>query len=86
MPKSNSKNWYERLDEDTRAIVLALGLLVFVLLLAFVLSNPLLAGVIFVVLGLSTFTIYAKYKTGHWWWKTYDPKPPMKTCHQTDRV
>jgi len=44
-------------------------------LLAFVLSNPILAGIIFVTLGLAIFTVYAKYKTGKWWWKSY-PSPP----------
>jgi len=74
-PKYKSKNWYERLDEDTKAIVLGIGFIVVVLLLVFVLSNPILAAVIFVALGLAIFTIYAKYKTGHWWWKTYGPQP-----------
>jgi len=42
--------------------------------LAFVLSNPILAGIVFVTLGLGIFTVYAKYKTGKWWWKSY-PSP-----------
>jgi len=74
-PKSKPKNWYERLDEDTKAIVLGIGFIIFVLLLVFVLSNPVLAVTILAVFGLAIFTIYAKYKTGHWWWKTYGPQP-----------
>lgn len=79
MPRSKQpQNWYERLDEDAQAIVLAIGFIIFVLVLAFVLSNPVLAGALFVTLGLVIFTVYAKYKTGRWWWKSYpsNAQPP----------
>jgi len=69
--RSQPENWYERLDEDTRAIVLAIGLIIFVLVLAFVLSNPILAAVVFGSLGLVVFSIYSKHKTGKWWFRTY---------------
>ena len=85
MPRrSESENWYERLDEDTKAIVLAIGVIIFVLVLAFFLSNPILAAVVFGSLGLVVFTIYSKHKTGKWWFKTYFPngspsRPPEET-------
>jgi hypothetical protein len=71
---SQPENWYERLDEDTRAIVLAIGLVIFLLLLAFFLSNPILAAVVLGSLGLIVFTIYSKHKTGTWWFRTSFPE------------
>ena len=81
MPRrSQPENWYERLDEDTRAIVLAIGLVIFLLVLAFFLSNPILAAVVLGSLGLIVFTIYSKHKTGTWWFRTYFPEE-TKTSH-----
>ena len=85
MPRrSQPENWYERLDEDTKAIVLAIGLVTFLLVLAFFLSNPILAAVVLGSLGLIVFTIYSKHKTGTWWFRTYFPEATKASRNDTD--
>ncbi len=73
MPKS--KNWYDRLDKNTKELVTLLGVLVFFLILAAILANPVGAGITLIVLALVGFTIYSKSKTGKWWWTTGSQSP-----------
>ncbi len=62
VPKS--KNWYDRLDKETKELVTGIAFIVFLLVLVFFLTNPIGAAVTFVLVGLVGFTIYSKYKTG----------------------
>lgn len=74
MPKRKSENWWDRLerwDKRTEGVITGAAFILFLLFLAFLLWNPVIAGLILIALVVTAFTIYIKYKTGKWWFKTY---------------
>jgi hypothetical protein len=64
------KTFWDSLSKDTRDIIALFGLAVAVIIVAFVLQNPILGLTIIGVLAIAGGTIYWKLKTGQWWFQT----------------
>jgi len=87
MPRNKLQKWFDSLSEENKSIVLAVGLVVFVLFVVAILSNPIVSLSLLALSVLVGFTVYAKYKTGKWWFRTYpsqENKLPPKEMGSVD--